>query len=55
MQAAFYCRQGPAEEVMQYGEQPMPEPAAGEVRVRLRASGANPSDWKVRKGGSADR
>jgi NADPH:quinone reductase len=51
VQAAFYCRQGPAKEVMQYGEQPLPEPAAGEVRVRLRASGANPSDWKTRKGG----
>ena len=51
MQAAFYCNQGPAQEVMQYGEQPLPEPAAGEVRVRLHASGVNPSDWKVRKGG----
>jgi NADPH2:quinone reductase len=52
VQAAFYCRQGPAPEVMQYGEQPLPEPAAGEVRVRLHASGVNPSDWKVRKGGA---
>jgi NADPH2:quinone reductase len=51
MQAAFYCSQGPAQEVMRYGEQPLPEPAAGEVRVRLHASGVNPSDWKVRKGG----
>ena len=51
MQAAFYCSQGPAQAVMQYGEQPRPEPAAGEVRVRLHASGVNPSDWKVRKGG----
>ena len=51
MQAAFYSRQGPAQEVMEYGEQPLPEPAAGEVRVRLHASGVNPSDWKVRKGG----
>ena len=51
MQAAFYCSQGPTQEVMRYGEQPLPEPAAGEVRVRLHASGVNPSDWKVRKGG----
>jgi NADPH:quinone reductase-like Zn-dependent oxidoreductase len=51
VQAAFYCRQGPAQEVMSYGEQPLPEPAAGEVRVRLSTSGANPADWKVRKGG----
>lgn len=52
MQAVFYCSQGPAHEVMRFGEQPLPEPAAGEVRVRLYASGVNPSDWKVRKGGS---
>ena len=51
MQAAFYTRQGPAAEVLTVGEQPTPEPAAGEVRVRLRTSGVNPSDYKVRKGG----
>ena len=51
MQAAFYTRQGPAAEVLTVGEQPMPQPGPGEVRVRLAASGVNPSDWKVRKGG----
>jgi len=51
MQAAFYGRQGPAQEVFQFGEQPTPVPSAGEVRVRLQTSGVNPSDWKVRKGG----
>lgn len=51
MQAAFYTRQGPAAEVFTVGEQPTPQPAPGEVRVRIRASGANPSDWKTRKGG----
>jgi NADPH2:quinone reductase len=51
MQAAFYTRQGPASEVLQVGEQPTPEPGAGEVHVRLRTSGVNPSDYKVRKGG----
>jgi NADPH2:quinone reductase len=51
MRAAFYTRQGPAEEVLEIGEQPTPSPGAGEVRVRLRASGVNPSDWKVRRGG----
>ena len=51
MQAVFYSRQGPAQEVMQFGTQPLPKPAAGEVRVRLSTSGVNPSDWKVRKGG----
>jgi NADPH2:quinone reductase len=51
MQAAFYTRQGPASEVLAIGEQPTPEPGPGEVRVRLRTSGVNPSDYKVRKGG----
>jgi NADPH:quinone reductase len=51
MQAAYYCRQGLAEEVFSVGERPTPQLAAGEVRVRLRTSGVNPSDWKVRKGG----
>ncbi len=51
MQAAFYSRQGPASEVLAVGEQPTPEPGDGEVRVRLRTSGVNPSDYKVRRGG----
>jgi NADPH2:quinone reductase len=51
VRAAFYSRQGPAAEVFSVGEQPTPRPGPGEVRVRLRASGVNPSDWKVRKGG----
>jgi len=51
MKAAFYTCQGPAAEVLIVGVQPTPQPAAGEVRVRLRTSGVNPSDWKVRKGG----
>lgn len=51
MLAAFYTRQGPAAEVLSVGEQPAPEPGPGEVLVRLAASGVNPSDWKVRKGG----
>lgn len=51
MQAAFYSRQGPAAEVLEVGEQPTPRPGPGEVLVRLRTSGVNPSDYKVRKGG----
>ena len=51
MRAAFYTRQGPAHDVLQIGERPTPQPGPGEVRVRLRASGVNPSDWKVRRGG----
>lgn len=50
MKAAFYERTGPAREVLQLGELPLPEPAAGELRVRLRWSGVNPSDVKSRAG-----
>ena len=50
MRAAFYDKTGPAREVLQVGEIPTPEPAAGEVRVRIHASGVNPSDVKMRMG-----
>ncbi|WP_309084902.1 NADPH:quinone reductase [Chelativorans sp.] len=50
MRAAFYTRTGPAREVLEIGEQPMPRPAAGEVLVRVRASGINPADVKRRAG-----
>jgi NADPH2:quinone reductase len=48
MQAAWYERNGAAAEVLVLGELPTPTPAAGEVRVRLHASGVNPSDVKSR-------
>lgn len=50
MKAAWYERYGPAREVLQVGELPDPEPGPGEVLVRVRASGVNPSDWKSRTG-----
>ena len=50
MYAAWYEKNGPAAEVMKVGELPDPEPAAGEVRVRLHASAINPSDVKARAG-----
>jgi NADPH2:quinone reductase len=49
MLAAWYDRQGPPEEVLQYGEQVEPVPGPGEVRVRLRASGISPGDVKKRQ------
>jgi NADPH2:quinone reductase len=48
MKAAWYESNGGAAEVMVVGDMPTPEPAAGEVRVRLHASGVNPSDVKSR-------
>jgi NADPH2:quinone reductase len=48
MRAAWYEGNGAATEVMLVGEQPMPQLAAGEVRVKLHYSGVNPSDVKSR-------
>jgi NADPH2:quinone reductase len=50
VKAAWYERNGPAREVLQVGEMPAPQPGPGEVRVRVHASGINPSDWKSRVG-----
>jgi NADPH2:quinone reductase len=50
MRAAYYERTGPASEVLQLGDLPDPEPARGEVRVKLLWSGVNPSDVKSRAG-----
>jgi len=50
MQAAFYERTGAAREVLQVGSLPDPIPGTGEVRVRLRWSGVNPTDVKSRAG-----
>lgn len=50
MQAAWYGRNGTAREVLEIGELPTPQPGSGEVRVRLHASGVNPSDVKSRRG-----
>jgi NADPH2:quinone reductase len=49
MKAAWYSRNGEAQDVMQVGELPMPSPLAGEVLVRLATSGVNPSDVKSRR------
>lgn len=50
MLAGWYERNGAARDVLRVGEQPDPLPRRGEVRVRLRASGLNPSDVKARAG-----
>lgn len=50
MRAAYYENNGPANEVLKLGEIETPQPGPGEVRVKLAASGVNPSDVKSRKG-----
>ena len=49
MKAVWYEENGPAE-VLQWGDMADPAPGPGEVRVRVVASGVNPSDWKRRAG-----
>ena len=51
MRAVWYERTGPAAEVLTSGEMPAPSAGAGEVRIRLEASGVNPADV-YRRGGT---
>jgi NADPH:quinone reductase len=50
MRAALYDRHGAAREVLRVEDIERPEPGSGEVRVRVEASGVNPTDWKSRSG-----
>src|SRR5882757_2262598 len=50
MKAIVYSEAG-GPEVLTLTERPVPEPGAGEVRVRIHVSGVNPTDWKARAGG----
>lgn len=49
MKAAWYEKQGPARDVLHVGEMDDPQPAEGEVRIRVAASGVNPGDVKKRE------
>jgi NADPH2:quinone reductase len=49
MKAAWYEKQGPAREVLIIGDMPDPAPGAGELRIRIAASGINPGDIKKRQ------
>lgn len=50
MRAARYLRTGPAAEVIEIVDLPVPDPRPDEVRVRIHASGVNPHDTKGRSG-----
>jgi NADPH2:quinone reductase len=49
MRAITYTRPGDPS-VLELEERPIPEPAEGEVRIRVLVSGVNPTDWKSRSG-----
>ncbi|KQI73467.1 zinc-binding dehydrogenase [Loktanella sp. 5RATIMAR09] len=51
MRAITYTAFGPAADVLTLEDLPTPDPAAGEVLVRLQTSGVNPSDIRARAGG----
>ena len=48
MRAVVYTRNGDPD-VLELTEREVPEPGPGEVRVRVAASGVNPTDWKSRR------
>jgi NADPH:quinone reductase len=48
MQAITYTKNGEPD-VLELVELDRPEPGPGEVRVRVAASGVNPTDWKARR------
>ena len=48
MQAVVYTRNGDPD-VLELVDREVPEPGPGEVRVRVAASGVNPTDWKSRR------
>jgi NADPH2:quinone reductase len=50
MRMAYYEKNGPAAEVLHVATVDDPRPGPGEVRVRVRTSGLNPSDVKSRAG-----
>ena len=50
MKAAFFEKFGSASQVLSVGELPDSDVGPGEVRVRIEASGVNPSDTKKRAG-----
>jgi NADPH:quinone reductase len=49
MRAVIYANTGDTS-VLRVVERPVEEPADGEVRIRVVASGVNPTDWKSRSG-----
>lgn len=51
--AVMFDHYGDAD-VLTVREVPIPEPAAGQVRLQVRAASVNPIDWKVRSGAYSD-
>ena len=54
MKACWFDAFGAAQDVLQQGEWPKPEPGPGQVLVQLQTTGVNPSDVKKRAGAFPD-
>jgi NADPH:quinone reductase len=52
VRAVVYSETG-GHDVLRLVERDVPEPGAGEIRVRVSVSGVNPTDWKARSRGDA--
>src|SRR4029079_6812141 len=50
MRAVYYEKNGAARDVLRVADVDTPQPGPGEVRVKLKTSGGNPSDVKARGG-----
>jgi len=50
MRTVLYSRNGAADSVLEFSDKPTPKANAGEVLVKLKTSGVNPSDVKSRAG-----
>jgi NADPH2:quinone reductase len=55
VRAATFSHTGPAREVLHLVDVPTPDPGPGEVRVKIAASGVNPSDVKRRNAAPAGK
>jgi NADPH2:quinone reductase len=53
MKAIVFTEAG-GSDVLRLRDRPLPEPGPGEVRVAVRLSGVNPTDWKSRDSGRAE-
>jgi NADPH:quinone reductase len=54
MKAIVFTSAG-GSDVLELRDRPLPEPGPGEVRVAVRLSGVNPTDWKSRTSGSSEQ
>lgn len=47
MKAVYYEAHGPSDQVLKFGERPVPQIKPTQVLVKVKAAGINPVDWKL--------